>query len=63
MVSSPPDLALQIARRVMANPPEELGTGWPLAVTILSRQALEEAIERFWAGIEPANSLSGIEPA
>ena len=44
----------EMARSVLASPPPELGTGWPLAVCLLGRQSLEESLDEFWSCISAA---------
>ena len=55
------DIATTIdeARSILTAPPDYFGTGWPLAVCLLARQALEETVERYWDRVdEPMNRTS-----
>lgn len=48
-----PELAA-LARSVLASSPDSLTGRWPRAVALLTRQALEAAMDLLWARREPA---------
>ncbi len=50
---------IEEARSILAAPPDYFGTGWPLAVCLLARQALEETVEQYWDRVDqPMNRTS-----
>ncbi len=52
--------AYAAAQRVLADPPASFGGGWSIAVCLLARQALEEAVHRFWDAKDPQVNQSSM---
>lgn len=50
MTGDPTPAQLLAAARVTLDRADDWGSAWPQAVAFLARQALEEAIDQFWAG-------------
>lgn len=54
-----PAQTLAAARDLLARPPGAGIGGWPRAVALLSRQALEQALEEFWKTSPATAGLAG----
>jgi len=55
---SPADL-LTLARDVLRSPAPAAAGSWPHAVSLLARQALEQAVDEFWAASPATAGLCG----